>query len=1169
MFIFTRSGRTAAGLACTLCVLAGSAIGADAPNTARRSAIVWSNGLVDRVVSMSPEQVRRSVEQLASRPERRVLVTLEDPATAADRASLERSGLTLLSPLGGTSYFASLSPGADAGALSSGGIASVGPVDPSRKMHADVAGGIVRSWTLVGEAPEKLRRQFESGVITRDEMRRAEADLTVATLVMFHRDADTRAAAERLARAAGGRVQSVAEAVQTAVIHAPASAVRGLADDDAVMWVEPPLPALTETNASNRVLTGVDTVNAPPFGLDGSGVRVMVYDGGKVASHGDFAGRLTVGPTDTSFTSNHATHVAGTVGGSGAGNLSHRGMAPGVHIISYGLEQAGGLSQGFLYTDPCDLLADYTAAITQFGADISNNSIGTNTEPNGYPCHWQGDYGVTCALIDAIARGSTGSPFRIIWANGNERQGSRCDVEGHGDFYSTAPPAGAKNHIAVGSVDSDTDLTSSFSSWGPVDDGRIKPDVSAPGCEAGGDGGVTSASSSGGYTTMCGTSMAAPTVAGISALILEQWRLTFPDADDLRNSTLKAILANTAEDRGQPGPDYQYGYGSVRAVPAVETVMAENVIEAEVEQGETYRFVVIIGPEDDELRVTAAWDDAPGAPNVSAALVNDLDVRVIDPNGVTHYPWTLNPAAPGSPAVRSVRDGVNNIEQVLIDNPAPGGYTVEVVGHNIADGAAQTFGAASNGYLVNCSSAGLVAIGAPLLPCSGEVGVQVIDCDLNTSDSVIDTAVVRVTSDQDPVGFDVVLTETAAESAAFTGTVSFSSSGGAGLAVANGGQVTATYIDADDGTGSPAVVSSSVTVDCDPPVVSSAAATDIGPRAATIEVGVDEPASVEIRYGTSMSNLDGVASSAAPRTSHSIAISGLQDDTDYVFVVSRAEDPAGNASSNNNGGAGFAFTTPDIPEFFTEEFASGVDLNGKRVVFTPNGQFDFYAACVEDLGGALPVDPAGGQTLPMSDDDSERVSLSGGKQVSLYGASYGAVWVGSNGYLTFAGSDTDYTESLDDHFSEPRVSALFDDLNPSSAGTVRWQQLADRVAFTWVNVPEYSSTGSNTFQVEMFFDGRIAISHLSVTSGDAIIGLSEGNGLDPDYFASDLSSGLDCGACPADLAEPLGVLNFFDLSAYLGLYNAGDAGADLAEPFGVFNFFDISAYLASYNAGCP
>jgi uncharacterized protein (DUF433 family) len=61
----------------------------------------------------------------------------------------------------------------------------------------------------------------------------------------------------------------------------------------------------------------------------------------------------------------------------------------------------------------------------------------------------------------------------------------------------------------------------------------------------------------------------------------------------------------------------------------------------------------------------------------------------------------------------------------------------------------------------------------------------------------------------------------------------------------------------------------------------------------------------------------------------------------------------------------------------------------------------------------------------------------------------------------------------------------------------------------------------------------------------------------------------DAGGCPADLAEPFGTLNFFDISAYLALYNAGDAGADLAEPFGALNFFDISAYLASYNAGCP
>lgn len=1111
-----RRGLTAAGLACTLGVLAGSAIGAGAQTAPARDRINWSNGLSDRLAPMSRAQVRQTVAQLAARPDaRRVQVTLNSPPTAGDRDALRRAGLNLTTALGGTTYFASLAPTADADAVSAAGITAIGSIQPSRKMHADVAGGVVRSWAIVGPTPAKLQAAVDSGVITLEEMRKAEADPMVAAFVVLHRDADLLAESARLAREFNAQVASVLDPVHAVIVHAPASRVAAFAGDDAVMWVEPPLPALTETNAENRVLTGVNTVNGSPYNLDGTGVTVMVYDGGKIFAHGDLSGRLTIGPTDTSGTSNHATHVAGTVGGSGAGNANHRGMAPGVQIVSYGFEQPGGLSQGFLYTDPGDLLADYTAAITQFGADISNNSIGTNTEPNGFPCEWQGNYGVTSGLIDAIARGSTGNPFRIVWAAGNERQGSRCDIEGYGDFYSTAPPAGAKNHIAVGSVDADTDLTSSFSSWGPVDDGRIKPDVSAPGCQAGGDGGVTSLSSSGGYTTLCGTSMASPTVAGISALILEQWRLTFPDLDDLRGSTLKAVLANSAEDRGNVGPDYKYGYGSVRAVPAVETVMNENVIEAEVAQGETYRFVVVIGAEDTELKVTMAWDDAPAAPNVSSVLINDLDIRVIDPNGNTHLPWTLNPASPDAPAVRTARDGVNNIEQVYIENPIPGGYTVEVVGFNIADGPTQGFGVASNGFLVNCSSAGIVGFGAGVIPCQGSVGLQVIDCDLNTSDAVIDTVDVFVASDTQPGGLIVTLTETAPESAAFFGSISFSTGAGADLQVTAGDEVSVTYVDADDGSGGTNVVQTrSITVDCTPPAVVSASATDVQPRSAEVQVTTDEPTTVTINYGPTLDDLTGSVSSSALRTDHTLNITGLQDDTTYYFVVTSATDAAGNVSSDDNGGSGYAFTTPEIPDFFTEQFASGLDTAGSRIEFVPNGTFDFYSACVDPLAGALPIDPAGGTTIGLTDDSSQAVTLSGGAQVSVYGTLYSSIYVGSNGYLTFTGSDSTYSESPSAHFGQPRVSALFDDLNPSLGGTVSWKQLSDRAVVSWVGISEYGTSNSNTFQIELFFDGRIAISHLDIDVADAIVGLSAGDGLSPDFFASDLSAYGSCGPRP-------------------------------------------------------
>ncbi len=1175
---FESRTRFSVRLAAVLAACAGGVVSANAQSVSstQTTSLKWSTGEVQTIRPMSPAQIEQHITALSARADQsRVLVHLSYQLDQAQRGELADAGLVLTTALGGTSFFATLDRNADATALSTSAVSWVAPIKVTQKLHADLQAGILRPWMISQNDLAKsgvLRGLHASGVITIDELEARGLNPSVAIVVMLHQDADRAGQAARLAQEFNGQILSQVKSINAIVMAVKPDQIELVAGDDAVMWVEPPLPEFDDLNAQNRVLTGVDTVNALPYGLDGTGVTVMVYDGGKMFAHQDFGSRLTIGPSDTSSTSNHATHVGGTIGGDGSGNINNRGMAPGVDIISYGFEQEGGLQEGFLYSDPGDLEADYTEAIQTFGADIANNSIGTNTAPNGFDCLTTGNYGVTSALIDSIARGSMGSPFRIVWANGNERQSSRCqgdDFGNHGEFYSTAPPACAKNHITVGSVDSDTDSTSWFSSWGPTDDGRIKPDISAPGCQAGGDGGVTSTSSSGGYTVMCGTSMASPTTAGVAALILEQYRITFPDRDDLTNATLKSILANTAEDRGNVGPDYKYGYGSIRAVPAIDTVIAGNVIESEVAQGGVYRGILLVENGEPELRVTVAWDDVPAAPGVANALVNDLDLRIIDGAGNVFLPWTLNPADPNANAVQSVSDHLNNIEQVSIMNPAPGAYTVEVTGFNIAMGPTQTFGLTSSTTLINCSSAGIIGIGGNLFPCAGSTTVQVVDCDLNTSDLVTDTVDVVITS-QSQLGGPMVLTlvETAPESATFTGSFSYSDTGGSDVLVSPGDTLVATYIDADDGNGNTnVIVESSALIDCTAPTVQSVGVSNIEPRSAVVDVDLDEAARVTVNYGTSIFALNDSATTGAFLTSQSVSITGLTDETSYVFTV-EAEDQAGNVSVDDNGGVGYTFTTPDIPDFFTEEFGSGLDLEGLSLTLTPNDAVDGYVASITALdGGVLPFEPTDGTFVSLSDDSSVSVSITGGQTVAIYDQAYDSFFVGSNGYITFGSSDTDYTESLSDHFDTPRISGLFDDLNPASSGAVYRQQLSDRMVISYDGVTEFGSTNSNTFQIELHFDGTIVISWERIDTTDAICGISEGVGQDPDFVESDLSSYPAPNNCPADLTGD-GVLNFFDISAFLSAFEAMDPIADFTGD-GELNFFDISAFLVVFEAGCP
>ncbi|MDX1387832.1 MAG: S8 family serine peptidase [Acidobacteriota bacterium] len=1066
--------------------------------------VSWKSGSRSAPTPMDDDKLRERLSELAGRDGKsRVTVFFDGPIDQTRRAMLKTSGVELLGYLGDNAYFATLTEALDltrAGAVR--GLVAVEPIETIDKLHPDLAAGIAHPWAIVGPGEDRKDRPKEESPLNPE----------VAVYVLFHADVDLARRAPVVIGRHAGQIRSYLHSVNGVVVHLLKNEVPLLASEDEVMWVEPPLPQLEGLNDSNRPRVQAETLNAAPYGLDGSGVTVLVYDAGQMFQHEDFAGRLTIGPTDTSGTSDHATHVGGTIGGDGSGSAGqYRGMAPGVDLISYGFEQEGGLSEGFLYTDPGDIEVDYTAAITQFDADISNNSIGTNTASNGYPCDWEGNYGTTGALIDEIVRGFTGEPFRIVWANGNERGSGRCGST----YTTTAPPACAKNHITVGALNSDTDGVTSFTSWGPCDDERLKPDVSGPGCQASDDNGVTSSSSSGGYNVKCGTSMASPTVAGVGALLLQQYRASFPGEPDFRNATLKAILANTAEDIVETGPDFQSGYGSVRGVPAADTIIEGRFLEAEVSQGEIYSFIVLVTSEDTELKVTLAWDDPAGTPNVNPVLVNDLDLRVIDASETVHFPWTLDAANPATPAVRTGRDGVNNIEQVVIDAPAPGAYRVEIEGFNIAQGPTQPFGIAASPSLINCAPAGNVSTGVTRIACSADMNIQVIDCDLNTDDAVVDTVDITVVSDSEPGGEIVTLTESAPESALLAGTIPVDTTDGPGvLAVSEGDTITVTYIDADDGDGGTNVpVTRDVTVDCTPPVITGVTMDAVNPRDALATITIDEPARVIAEIGTVCGVTDDTVSSLSLNTLHTVRFGGLVDDTTYFFTV-EAIDEAGNTSFDDNGGACYSFTTPEIPEFFTEQFSTGIDLVGSVLTFTPNNSVDFYEACLEPLTGALPTDPTGGTDSGLGDDQPTSFVIDNGNTVSLYGQSYSTVWVGPNGFLTFGEGDSDYTESFSEHFDTPRVAGMWDDINPASGGSVSWRQLADRIAVTWEDVPEYSTSNSNTFQIEMFYDGRIRLSWLALDSGDAVVGLSAGTGLDPDFFESDLSAGPGCGPRP-------------------------------------------------------
>ena len=420
------------------------------------------------------------------------------------------------------------------------------------------------------------------------------------------------------------------------------------------------------------------------------------------------------------------------------------------------------------------------------------------------------------------------------------------------------------------------------------------------------------------------------------------------------------------------------------------------------------------------------------------------------------------------------------------------------------------FGDPSLRVFRRCSDQGAIRLDRDKYACDGVAAVSVIDCGLNTDNELVETVTITVASDSEPAGESVLLTETGAGSAEFEGSISLNETDSAGvLQISNGETVTATYIDADDGLGGTDIeVSAMAVVDCQSPQISNVQTTNVEARSATVTFDADEPVRGIVRYGESCDALIEQAESADYAPVIIVDLAGLDDVTTYHYAVD-AEDEAGNMSTDDNGGVCYNFTTPEVPEFFTELFHGGSDLDGLSILFTPSGGNDFYEACAGPIT-VLPTDPAGGAPLALADDDFAAVSLSDSATVSLYGTSYSTFYVGSNGYITFVYGDGEWEVSLANHFNAPRISGLFDDLNPATGGTITWEQLTNRVVVTWSNVPEWGESNSNTFQVEMYFSGQIRLSYLSVPAVGGLAGLSAGNGVDPEFYETDLSA---VGAC--------------------------------------------------------
>ncbi len=431
-----------------------------------------------------------------------------------------------------------------------------------------------------------------------------------------------------------------------------------------VLWADRETPSMTEANLPGKTLTRSSTIGSSAPGarnLTGQGVIVGVWDGGKCGIHVDFTGRET--NIETSTLSQHATHVTGTIGGAGLKDQDNTGMAPKATLLNWDYNG--------------DIPGEMFAALSAQNIVMTNNSYAYSSDP----CANRGDYDQRSQDLDNLVNSNV--YLSQMFAAGNF-QTDNCAGSGANAGYRTVHSGSqaTKNAIAVGAVDR-LDAMSSFSAWGPIRDNRLKPEVVAVGVA------VNSTNDPNVYASSQGTSMATPNVTGIVAQIYQRYHQLNsgqnPDA-----TLIRGVLANTAEDLGNAGPDFKFGFGRVNALRAVKALESNNYFNDTIQPGSLGRTRMIVVPANcKRLKVMLTWNDPAGSTAASVALVNDLDLAVTDGVGNSTLPWVLS-VSPYSAVATRGRDSLNNIEQVTIDNPAAGQWYIKVTG-DVNSGSSQKF----------------------------------------------------------------------------------------------------------------------------------------------------------------------------------------------------------------------------------------------------------------------------------------------------------------------------------------------------------------------------------------------------------------------------------------------------------------------------------------------
>ena len=446
-----------------------------------------------------------------------------------------------------------------------------------------------------------------------------------------------------------------------------------------------------KTYNNTKTESSLQTANAKPLqalGITGKDMNVGLWDGGvPYTSHPSLKGRVVL--KQSAAVALHPTHVAGTIAANNA-IPEAKGFAPEATIWAYDY-----------YSD----IDEMTPAATKQGLLVSNHSYGLDyTKWTAGPGIF-GRYEATARAYDELANAAP--YYTMVFAAGNDRTYGYNPTKKGSDLLSQAGVS--KNTIVVASTKGTEDFSevakitspitflSVFSSWGPTDDFRIKPDISAKGDQ------VVSLSDKGGTAVESGTSMATPAVTGVVVLWQEYFHQLF--GEYMYSATVRALMAHSAREAGEAeGPDYKFGWGLIDADAGAQVMREKTqkkaaLAELTMNQGESLEYEFEYDG-NQPLIATIAWNDPAGSANNLTdskipVLVNDLDLKIVNVDTQQEFlPWALKNNkwnASGADIVERKVNSVDNIERVNVNSQVPGNYKVVVTHKGNLKGGSQDF----------------------------------------------------------------------------------------------------------------------------------------------------------------------------------------------------------------------------------------------------------------------------------------------------------------------------------------------------------------------------------------------------------------------------------------------------------------------------------------------